>query len=142
MKMRYLTVLAVLGLCCCVQQRMPAWESLPGENCTLATYRLMPAKPAPADAVPGKKVALRESEKEHMRTYLREFTEQGQISLATYAPRTVLYGDYFTLNFHPDLVILNIGKEDRTQYVRPISQQDQDLLKLLRKRSDSRALKN
>ncbi len=142
MKKSLLSVLAMVGLSCCVQQSMPAWEDLPGDNCTLSVVspRLLKTK---ADAASSAKpVTLRESEKEQVRAYLREFAEQGERSHATYAQRTVFSGEYFSLNFVEDWVILSIGKKERTQYARHITQQDKDMRQLLRKRSDSRALKN
>lgn len=141
MKKSLLSVLAMVGLSCCVQQNMPAWEDLPGDNCTLSVIspRLLKTK---SDAAPAKHVTLRESEKEQVRAYLREFTEQGERSHAAYPQRTVFSGEYFSLNFVEDWVILSIGKKERTQYARHITQQDKDMRQLLRKRSDSRALKN
>ncbi len=142
MKKCLLSVLAMVGLSCCVQQSMPAWEDLPGDNCTLSVVspRVLKTKSDATDAA--KKVTLRESEKELVRDYLREFTEQGEITHATYAPRTVFSGEDFSLNFVEDWVILSIGKKERTQYARRMTQQDKDMRQLLRKRSDSRALKN
>ena len=134
MKKCLLSVLAMVGLSCCVQQSMPAWEDLPGDNCTLSVV-------SPRRLQSTKFVTLRESEKEQVRAYLREFTEQGEITHAAYPQRTVFSGEYFSLNFVEDWVILSIGKKERTQYARHITQQDKDMRQLLRKRSDSRALK-
>ena len=141
MKQCLLSVLAMVGLSCCVQQNMPAWEDLPGDNCTLSIVSPRVLKTKSDTTASAKKVILRESEKETVRDYLREFTEQGEITHATYPPRTVFSGEYFSLNFVEDWVILSIGKKERTQYARRITQQDKDMRQLLRKRSDSRALK-
>ena len=114
---------------------MPAWESLPGNNCKLVQYRL---------GVPGgqaKNVSLRESEQDAIRHYLQAFTQSGSGSLLTYAPGTVFSGDTFSLNFKAQEVVLNIGKNERSQYVKPRTQEDEAILQLLLKRSDSRQLK-
>lgn len=138
---QYASVIVAL-LSSCIQQSMPDWDDLPGENCSLVTFRLLSAR---ADAAllteQGKKVTLRESEKARLRDYLRLFTEEAQATVVTYAPRTVLYGEDFSLNFQTDTVILSIGKGNRNQFARPIGEADKEILQLLRKRSDSRVLK-
>ncbi len=142
MKMRWFTLVAGALLSSCIYQGLPDWADLPGDNCSLVTHRLLTARADSSLAGNhGKKVTLRESEQAELREYLRVFTEQAEPSPATYAPRTVLYGDDFSLNFQMDMVILNIGEGNRHQYVRPITAADKDMLQLLRKRSDSRALK-
>ena len=142
MKMRWFTMAAVTLLSSCLFSGMPDWDDLPGEECSLVTHRLLTSR---ADSAlmenKGKQVTLRESEKADLREYLRLFTEQAELSVVTYAPRTVLYGEYFYLNFQTDKVILNIGEGNRRQYVRPMTEADKNMLQLLRKRSDSRALK-
>lgn len=142
MKMRWFTLAAVALLSSCLFSGMPDWEDLPGDDCSLVTHRLLTSR---ADTSlmenQGKKVTLRESEKADLREYLRLFSEQAEVSMVTYAPRTVLYGEDFSLNFQTDKVILNIGAGNRRQYVRPMTEVDKDMLQLLRKRSDSRALK-
>lgn len=125
-----------------MQQGLPDWDDVPGAECSLVAHRLrLPLANAAAPSQQGKLVRLRDSETEQLRNYLRSFTEQGSISVASYAPGTVLYGEYFSLNYQQELVILNIGRGERVQYVRPLTQADKDMLKLLRKRSDSRTLK-
>ena len=138
---QYASVIVAL-LSSCIQQSMPDWDDLPGENCSLVTFRLLYARTDTGLlTAQGKKVTLRESEKARLRDYLRHFTEQAQPTMVTYALRTVLYGEDFSLNFQTDKVILNIGSGNRRQYVRPMTEADKDMLQLLRRRSDSRALK-
>ncbi len=125
-----------------MQQGLPNWGDVPGAECSLVTHRLhLPLADAAASKHQGKPVRLRDSEAEQLRNYLIAFTEQGVKSVDTYAPATVLYGEHFSLNYRQDIVVLNIGRGERTQYARPITQADKDMLKLLRKRSDSRTLK-
>lgn len=137
------TCIAMVLLTGCLQQNMPTPEELPGKECKLVTNRLL----APVMATQnqdtlktGKPIALRESEEERLRQYLAEFTKTGQISYTTYAPRTVLYGEYFTLNFQQNTVILSIGKKEKTQYERARRAEDDAMLKLLRKRSSAHAI--
>lgn len=135
MKRAFLTGMAAAVLGACQWQQMPAWESVPGNNCNLTHYRL---------GVPQghtKTVNLRESEQEAIRLYLQDFTQTGKPTLITYAPGTVFQGDAFTVNFKPEEVVLNIGKHEQAQYVRPRTQKDNEILLILRKRSDSRQLK-
>ena len=140
MKKSVIAVSALFLLNACVWQSMPDWEDLPGKNCTLSTHRrsLMPTTTG-ADE---KSVRLRDSEAEKLRSYLQQFTEKEESSLVTYAPQTVLQGEYFTLNFCTDVVVLNIGKSSRKQYVKKRTAADNELLRILRKRSDSRAMRS
>lgn len=142
MKLRVAALIVICTLSSCMQQGLPDWEDVPGAECSLVAHRLhLPLADAAAPNHQGKPVRLRDSETEQLRNYLRMFTEQGDVSVVSYAPATVLYGEYFSLNYRQDIVVLNIGRGERTQYVRPITQADKDMLKLLRKRSDSRTLK-
>lgn len=119
----------------CQWQQMPAWESIPGNDSKLTRYRLgMPKGHT-------KTVNLRESEQEAVRVYLQELTQTGTPTFVTHAPGTVFQGDYFSLNFKPKEVVLNIGKHERAQYARPRTEKDDEMLQLLRKRSDSRRMK-
>lgn len=89
-----------------------------------------------------KTVNLRESEQDAIRLYLQEFTQTGTPTFVTHAPGTVFLGEHFSLNFKPTEVVLNIGKNERVQYARPRTRKDDEMLQLLRKRSDSRQLKS
>lgn len=136
-------VVALGMLSGCIQQGVPHRDDLPGAECRLVTHRLVMPQMSSTEQDPetlGKKVALRESEEAQLRDYLVRFTEQAPRSIVTYAPRTVLYGETFALNFHSDKVILNIGYGTRQQFERARTREDDNMLKLLKKRSNSRTL--
>lgn len=139
MKKCVLTISALFLLNSCVSQDMPNWEELPGEKCTLRTHRRgLMSTPAGTGE---KNVRLRDSEAEKLRLYLQKFTEEAESSHVTYAPQTILNGEYFTLNFCTDVVVLNIGKSAKKQYVKKRTAADNELLRILRKRSDSRSMR-
>lgn len=132
MKAWVATIVGIGMISGCIQQGLPTGDDLPGENCRLMTLPLMQQP---------KQVVLRDSEMATLRDYLVTFTQEGTASVVTYAPRTVLYGDHFSLNFHGDKVILNIGYGERRQFERKRTREDEQILKLLKKRSDSRRLR-
>lgn len=148
MKKYVLTITALFLLNSCVWQNMPDWEELPGEKCTLKTTRRSLVRKTNSSNAGEKAVKLRESEEEKLRHYLQKFTEetpeanklnmQGEQYATT---QTVLNGQYFTLTYVADEVILSIGKKERKQYVRKATAKDTEILSILRKRSDSRALR-
>lgn len=143
MKAWVATIVGMGMLSGCIQQGLPAGDDLPGEDCRLVTHRLMlPKEPRSEGEVgnQGKQVVLRDSEESTLREYLVKFMQEGRASVVTYAPRTVLYGEYFSLNFHGDKVILNIGYGERRQFERKRTREDEQMLRLLKKRSDSRRL--
>ena len=142
MKRNLAAILAVLMLNACQWQTMPEWSDVPGQQCRLITHRIgVRVSPGDATQNQGRIVTLRESEEQKLRAYLQQFVEKGQRSYNTYAPRTVLYGHAFSLNFLTDTVVLNIGAGSQKQYTRPRGAADDAMLQLLRKRSDSRSLK-
>ena len=155
MKKYVLTITALFLLNSCVWQNMPDWKELPGEKCTLKTTRRSLVRKTNSSNAGEKAVKLRESEEEKLRHYLQKFTEetpeankaqhdanklnmQGEQYATT---QTVLNGQYFTLTYVADEVILSIGKKERKQYVRKATAKDTEILSILRKRSDSRALR-
>lgn len=147
MKRHLAAILAVLMLNACQWQTMPEWSDVPGQQCRLITHRIG-VRVSRGDGVhykesenKGRIVTLRESEEQKLRAYLQQFVEKGQRSYNTYAPRTVLYGHAFSLNFLTDTVVLNIGTGSQKQYTRPRGAADDAILQLVRKRSDSRSLK-
>lgn len=142
MKRHLAAILAVLMLNACQWQTMPEWSDVPGQQCRLITHRIgVRVSPVDATQNQGRIVTLRESEEQKLRAYLQQFVEKGQRNYNTYAPRTVLYGHAFSLNFLTDTVVLNIGTGNQSQYIRPRGAEDDAMLQLLRKRSDSRSLK-
>ena len=148
MKRHFAALLAILMLNACQWQTMPEWSEVPGPQCRLVTHRIG-VRVSQEDAVNGKGtdskgrvVTLRESEEQKLRAYLQQFVEEGQRDYNSYAPRTVLHGNAFSLNFLTDTVVLNIGTGEQAQYVRPRCTEDDTMLYLLRKRSDSRSLKH
>lgn len=154
MKKYVLTISALLLLNSCVSQNMPAWEELPGEKCTLKTYRRSLVRKATPSSAGEKTVKLRETEEEKFRFYLQQFTEDTAetdryqfadnhliVRGEQYAAQTALKGQHFSLFFVDDEVILSIGKKERKQYARKATAEDREILNILRKRSDSRSMR-
>lgn len=115
----------------------PDWSLVPGgSNYVLEYNRGVPRQ---------KKLVLRESEQAALREYMQEMVTEGNVSLVSYAPSLVLSGECYSLNFTDRYVVLNIWQEeggsgDGCQYVRPCSEKDEEMLKLIRRRTSARAL--
>lgn len=141
MKRPGIILAVVLLLSSCLWQGQPNWEKIPGKECKLVTHRLALPQTAESGTQQGKIVALRESEARQLRDYLLRFTESGMLTEDRFAPKTVLIGSEFELNFQHKQVILRLGSGTGKQYVRLRTAEDDAMLQLLRKRSDSRQLK-
>ncbi len=90
-----------------------------------------------------RRLNLRESEKALLRTYLQELAREAEMSFVTYAPRLVVTGENYSLNFTDDVVVLNIWDSDRKnawQYARRCCETDDEVLELLRRRTAARSL--
>ena len=130
-------VAAAILLAGCSQVSTVDWAAMPGADSYVLEYG--------TSAVPRqKKVNLRESEKALLRTYAQELAEDGDITPLTCAPQFVLSGEYYSLNFGQDVVVLNIWQADGNggrQYSRRRCPADDEVLALLRRRTAERTLR-
>lgn len=130
-------IAAALLLAGCSQVSEIDWAVMPGADSYVLEYG--------TGALPRqKKVNLRESEKVLLRTYAQELAEEGELTPITYAPQFVLSGEYYSLNFGQDVVVLNIRQADGSsgrQYSRRRCPADDEVLALLRRRTGERTLR-
>lgn len=127
---------AVFLLVACSQVEPVDWSTVPGSGSYMLEYT--------AGKVPKqRRLNLRESEKALLRTYLQELAREAEMSFVTYAPRLVVTGENYSLNFTDDVVVLNIWDSDRKnawQYARRCCEADDEVLELLRRRTAARSL--
>ena len=75
---------------------------------------------------------------------LEELADEGELTPITYAPQFVLSGEYYSLNFGQEVVVLNIRQANGSsgrQYSRRRCPADDEVIALLRRRTAERTLR-